>query len=131
MASLTALLASLAAEAAEVLVGSAVAGYAVVDQASAAVAAEDRASQVVLVFASAVAAQGGRLQHLLNLLERRPVDQRLVTAVGVLGAVPGHDSDVVVIAQHLVDLATTQRRRSALGSRAAPQTGFLKPVAQA
>ncbi|HEV3322089.1 MAG TPA: hypothetical protein VG147_07875 [Solirubrobacteraceae bacterium] len=123
--------ASLAAEAAEVLVEPAVAGHAVEDQSPAAVAAEDRASEVVPVLAGAVASQRGRFQHLLNLLEGLAVDEGLVTAVRVLGAVPRHYADVVVVVQHLVNLAPTQRHRSALRGHAAPQTGFLKHVAQA
>ncbi|HWF32929.1 MAG TPA: hypothetical protein VG188_10275 [Solirubrobacteraceae bacterium] len=118
------------AQAAEVLVDPAAPSHSVEDHAPPAIAAGEGASEIVLVLSRPVAAQHRRLHYLLHTLERLGVNQGLVATIGVLGAVPAHNADVVVVTEHSMHLRARERFGCALGSLAASQSDLIEKVSQ-
>jgi hypothetical protein len=65
---------------------------------------------------AAIARQSIGIEGLLDLLEDRRVDDRLVATLA-LDPVERHDTDVVVVAQHPVDAVAAERFAWAFGCR--------------
>jgi hypothetical protein len=99
------------------------------DQPPAAAAAEDRALEIVGVLLGAISREPMRRKRSLNLLEDLRVDNRLVTPLA-LDAPAGHDPDVVVVAEHLVDAIAAERLGGPLLCLAGPQANLIKHLAQ-
>ncbi|HEX6700902.1 MAG TPA: hypothetical protein VF101_09245 [Gaiellaceae bacterium] len=105
----------LSPDAEEVLVALAVAVCGLRDAESAAAAgAPHRAFEVVVVDALLLASELMSGQNLLNLLEDRMRDERLVRS-GVLDALPGNGADVVRISEHPVNARLAQWFRRVVG----------------
>ncbi|HEY2141884.1 MAG TPA: hypothetical protein VGG98_07485 [Solirubrobacteraceae bacterium] len=75
----------------------------------------------------AVAAGAVAIQHLLHLIEGRPVDQGIVAPLA-LDAVQRHDPDVVVVSEYPVHGAARDGFAWPLGGPAGAQPGVLKDL---
>ncbi|HUY21782.1 MAG TPA: hypothetical protein VMV22_05530 [Acidimicrobiales bacterium] len=97
----------LAADAVEVAIGPSVAPRLTEAQPVVTAVAEEGALQVVVMDAALLARSGSRLELVLDLVEERLGDERLVAA-GVLGTVERDDPDVVAVLEHGSDHGTRQ-----------------------
>jgi hypothetical protein len=89
--------------------------------------AEQGALQVVAVLEGAITAATMAVEHPLDLLEGRGIDQRLVQSLA-LDAVQGHDADVVVVSEQAVEHAARERSARALAGRASAKPGVLQDL---
>nr|WP_139327519.1 hypothetical protein [Microbacterium sp. RURRCA19A] len=87
--------------------------------------APDRALEVVIVLASALAGVAARVEQFLHAVEEFHVDECFVATLVVLAPIP-HLAQVVAVAEHLVDLGV----RDGAGWPAGGRPGQESPVGE-